>query len=244
MCPPISPYMADLIVNQGDREALGLATRDALNCAFGGMGAGPELARAEQIAKSTAFEVLSTSASEGQSVLTGLRSLVQQMGHMSGSRRIVLISPGFLTSEVAARQGVADLIETALRSEIVVNTLDVRGLYTPVASPNSTHPANPVARFKFDREESSSESEILASLAYSTGGTFFHSNNDLDEGFRRTTEAPEYVYVLGFSPAKLDGKYHKLKVRLNTQSKLTIQAREGYYALKPAPEPAKPGNPR
>ena len=243
-CPPISPHMADLIVNQGDREALGLATRDAFNCTFSGMGTTPELARAEQIAKSVAFEVLTTSASEDQAVLSGLRNLVSQMGHMPGSRSIVLVSPGFLTPEVAMRQGVTDLIETALRSEIVVNTLDVRGLYTPLASPDSSHPANPAVRFRYDREEASGQGEVLSTLAYSTGGTFFHNSNDLDEGFRRTTEPPEYVYILGFSPAKLDGKYHKLKVRLNTQSKLTVQAREGYYALKPAPEPAKPGNPQ
>lgn len=236
--------MADLIVNQGDREALGLATRDAFNCTFSGMGTTPELARAEQIAKSVAFEVLTTSASEDQAVLSGLRNLVSQMGHMPGSRSIVLVSPGFLTPEVAMRQGVTDLIETALRSEIVVNTLDVRGLYTPLASPDSSHPANPAVRFRYDREEASGQGEVLSTLAYSTGGTFFHNSNDLDEGFRRTTEPPEYVYVLGFSPVKLDGKYHKLKVRLNTQSKLTVQAREGYYALKPATEPAKPGNPQ
>ncbi len=241
LCPPISPYMADLIVNQDDREALGLATRDAMNCAFAGM---PMSDRAEQIAKSVAFEVLSASNAEGQPVMGGLRNLVQQMGHMPGSRSIVMISPGFLTPEVATRQEVIDLIDSALRSEIVVNTLDARGLYTPVASPDASHPANPVVRFKYDREESSSQSEILANLAYSTGGTFFHNNNDLEEGFRRTAEAPEYVYVLGFSPSKLDGKYHKLKIRLNTPAKLIIQAREGYYALKPAPEPAKPVNPQ
>jgi len=26
---------------------------------------------------------------------------------------------------------------------------------------------------------------------------------------------PEYIYVLGFTPQKLDGKFHKLRVRLN-----------------------------
>jgi len=244
VCPPISPYMADLIVNQGDREALGLATRDAVNCAFAGMGSGSELGRAEQIAKSAAFEVLNASNSEDVMVLSGLRNLVRQMGNLRGFRSIVLVSPGFLTPEVAMRQGEADLIETALRSEIVVNTLDVRGVYTPVVSPNSSHPANPTTRFRYDSEEAITQTEVMASLAYSTGGTFFHSNNDLDEGFRRTTEAPEYLYVLGFSPQKLDGKYHKLKVRLNSQTKLTVQAREGYYALKPSDTVSKPGNSR
>ena len=69
------------------------------------------------------------------------------------------------------------------------------------------------------------------------GGTFFHNNNDLDEGFRRTADTPEYIYVLGFSPQKLDGKFHKLKVTLKNPEKLTVQARQGYYAFKATANP-------
>ena len=53
------------------------------------------------------------------------------------------------------------------------------------------------------------------------------------EGVRRTADTPEYIYVLGFSPQKLDGKFHKLKVTLSGAEKLTVQARQGYYAFKP-----------
>jgi hypothetical protein len=56
----------------------------------------------------------------------------------------------------------------------------------------------------------------------------------MDEGFKRTADAPEFVYVLGFSPQKLDGKFHKLRVMIKGSTKLTVQAREGYYAPKPA----------
>jgi hypothetical protein len=58
--------------------------------------------------------------------------------------------------------------------------------------------------------------------------------NDLDEGFRRTADAPEYIYVLGFSPQKLDGQFHKLKVTWKGSQKLTLQVRRGYYALRPS----------
>ncbi|HTW32272.1 MAG TPA: hypothetical protein VMD76_11385, partial [Candidatus Sulfotelmatobacter sp.] len=65
-------------------------------------------------------------------------------------------------------------------------------------------------------------------------GTYFH-HNDLDEGFRRTADAPEFVYVIGFAPQRLDGRFHKLKVSVKGSPKLTIQARQGYYALKATP---------
>ncbi len=54
----------------------------------------------------------------------------------------------------------------------------------------------------------------------------------MDEGFQKTA-LPEIFYILGFSPQKLDGKLHKLKVTLQGPEKLNVQARRGYYALKP-----------
>jgi len=236
-CPPMTPYMADLIVNQDDLDTLGLATKDSVNCAFGGMAQSTsDLARAEQVAKQTAMEVLGANSAELQSTLGVLREVVQRTSAMPGTRSIVLVSPGFLTQTVDLHQALAELIDRALRSDIVVNTLDVRGLSTPVPAPNASRPSNPVERTRLDREEALERSDVLANLAYSTGGTFFHNNNDLDEGFRRTADTPEYIYILGFSPEKLDGKFHKLKVTLNGE-KLSVQARQGYYAFKPAATP-------
>jgi hypothetical protein len=75
---------------------------------------------------------------------------------------------------------------------------------------------------------------VLGEIADGTGGTWFHDNNDLVEGFRRTVAAPEYYYLLGFSPEnlKFDGSYHNLKVSLKKPAGLTLQARKGYYAPK------------
>ena len=72
-------------------------------------------------------------------------------------------------------------------------------------------------------------------LADGTGGTFFHNSNDLEGGFKKLTEAPEYLYLLEFSPkdVKQDGSYHALKVKVN-QDGLKLQARRGYFAEKPS----------
>lgn len=231
-CPPMSRYIADLIVNQNDREALSLATRDTINCAFAGMSDAPTLRLAEEKAKSTAFEVLSASSAENQSTLGILSEVVRRTAATPGSHSIVLISPGFLTLTPETRQAIMELVDRAVRANIVVNTLDVRGLYTVGLAPNVSHPANPVGNLGLERDEAMAQSDVMVALAYGTGGTFFHNNNDVNEGFRRTADAPECIYVLGFSPQKLDGKFHKLKVKLVGPEKLTVQARQGYYALK------------
>ena len=75
-------------------------------------------------------------------------------------------------------------------------------------------------------------SDVLVDLASGSGGVFFHNRNDMDEGFQKTAMA-ESFYVLGFSPQKPDGKFHKLKVTLQASEKLSVQARRGYYSPKP-----------
>jgi hypothetical protein len=73
---------------------------------------------------------------------------------------------------------------------------------------------------------------VLSEFADGTGGNFFHNNNDLDEGLRRVAFPPELVYQLGFYPKDLqeDGKYHHLKVKIVGIDKLSVSAREGYFA--------------
>jgi hypothetical protein len=110
----------------------------------------------------------------------------------------------------------------------------------------SQTPSFQILKEQYDREAASAQGDVLGELASGTGGTFFHNNNDLDQGFRQLAAAPEYYYVLGFSPQnlKLDGSFHSLKVTLKPPpgSGLEIQARKGYYAprkLSDAEETAK-----
>jgi hypothetical protein len=50
---------------------------------------------------------------------------------------------------------------------------------------------------------------------------------------------PEVYYVLAFSPQnmKFNGNFHRIKVKLASNAKLTIQARQGYYAPKKPTDP-------
>jgi hypothetical protein len=77
----------------------------------------------------------------------------------------------------------------------------------------------------------SESNDTMAILAASTGGLFFHNNNDLDLGLRELCLLPEYSYSLAFvPPGAPDGKYHPLKVRLKQSRGYEVQARPGYFA--------------
>jgi VWFA-related protein len=222
-CPPISYYMADLMLNKSDSEATSLAVAEAADCATRGNFPGPH---AQHLAAAKALEVLNTGNVESKNALVILSSVIRRTESMPGQRSVVLVSPGFLALTADMQQDMMEIVDGAARSGIVINTLDAGGLYAGGAAGSVGDPV-------FDTAEAEARSDVMAEFASGTGGVFFHNNNDLDEGFRRTADAPEFVYVLAFSPQKLDGKFHKLKVTVNKAGNVEVQARRGYYAFKP-----------
>ena len=81
--------------------------------------------------------------------------------------------------------------------------------------------------------------QVLAGIAASTGGRYFHNRNDLDVALSQALEAPELTYLLGFRPQKAipDGKFHNLKVKVENGRKYQIQATNGYYASNKPRDP-------
>ena len=223
-CPPISYYMADLMLNKSDAEATGVAVAEAADCATRGNFPGPH---AQHLAAAKALEVLNAGNVESKNALVILGSVIRRTASMPGQRSIVLVSPGFLALTADMQQDMMEIVDGAARSGIVINTLDAGGLYAGGAAGSVGDPV-------FDSAEAEARSDVMAEFASGTGGVFFHNNNNLDEGFRRTGGVPEFLYVLGFSPQKLDGRFHKLKVTLNAAGKFEVQARRGYYAAKPS----------
>jgi VWFA-related protein len=232
MCPNMSYYLADLIANKGDEDALGAATGEALACGFDGNRKLSKAAR--QMASAAARETGEIGRVETETSLRILKALVQGMAKAPGQRTIIVVSPGFFIAEDPAQ---VDIIDLAVRSEVTVSALDPRGLMpaTDISAPGGGrfNPQNSVYKSLSDTEEQA----VLEELADGTGGVFFHNNNDVDEGFRRVAARPEYSYVLAFSPQdmKFDGRFHKLKVTVSGGAKLTVQARKGYYAPKRKP---------
>ncbi len=223
-CPPMTYFMADLIDEKGDPEALRIARDDAVDCAFAG---DPESRPAAlRYAGAVARQKIEVGKVETRSSLHILKALVRVMSTAPDRRMIVMVSPGFFIPE---RNEQAEIMDLAVRSDVTVSALDPRGLIPMVED----DPRKTIYVVAAEAEDA----DILRGLADSTGRVFFHHNNDVDEGFRRTAVTPEYSYTLAFSPGslKLNGHFHRLKVKVNGGAKLRVQARKGYYAPKKKP---------
>ena len=173
-----------------------------------------------------------------------MEGVVNLLAARPGQRSLVLVSPGFLTA--TRERSINLLIDRALRQNVVVNAIDAAGLYAKVYHDPILvkRPDLDTQKFRMENEALTVQRDVLAALAEGTGGTFFHNSNDFDDGLRQTAQAPEVYYVLSFSPqdVKLDGKFHELKITLNTADRWNVQARRGYFANATLAEKNPPKN--
>ena len=153
---------------------------------------------------------------QSRAVVMQAGDIVRRMASLPGRRTVVLISSGLVLYDVGACPWTLvpetmQLIGNAVRSRVVFNGLDARGLALS-------------SGFSYQM--------FQAQMTYGTGGRFISDTNDLNGAVRRLAASPKYIYVLGFSPEPLkpDGSFHELKVKLASGAKLDLQARKGYWA--------------
>jgi VWFA-related protein len=235
-CPNISYYQADLIVNKNDPIATQAAVAEVMAC----QSLDPTMAStAQSEVQGFANQRLAQGEQETRVALYTINAVIRRMATMPGARLILLASAGFITTYYE-QQDKTDLMDRAIKANVVIGALDARGLY--VDGPDASQPTPAAAiglKLRYDREAARAQADVMAELAAGTGGTFFQNNNDLYAGFERVAAAPDFVYMLGFSPQnlKLDGSFHPLKVTVKNGLSLNIQARKGFYAPRHLADP-------
>ncbi len=232
-CPDVNYYLADLILNKGDPQALAGLTEHTAACAH------VRLEIARNIALAAANRELIIGAQDTRVALRTIERAIRRLAVMPGQRLIVLASPGFFAQTPEGIRDTAEILTLAAKTNVIISTLGARGVYIAEEAGDVTRRDPPSKLWVQQRYTSAAaNSDVMAELAEGTGGTFFRKNNDLTAGFERVAAAPEFSYVLGFSPAalKTDGSFHTLKIRLPNEKGVSVEARHGYYALKPDPD--------
>jgi VWFA-related protein len=165
--------------------------------------------------------------------LRTLREVARRMASLAGRRTIILLGHGFFVTDTLQGE-MAETMDRAIRSGVVIHTLNSSGLRTGWEMGDSRFDDDTVGPYAGDA--SLAGAETLRTIAEGTGGTAADNSNDYLGGVRRLATPPEVLYVLGFSPRDLkpDGKFHRLGIKLTNGQKYTLQARRGYYAPKRA----------
>jgi Ca-activated chloride channel family protein len=138
---------------------------------------------------------------------------IRRLEGVQGRKAALVFTDG---ADTASRRDLGDVMEQARAKEIMVYSI---GLETEI--------------FNGQRKERSSPDRGLKKLSEETGGGFYllKTHDELGPTFTRVAQELHSQYVLGFSPAALDGKVHKLEVKIRKPG-MTPRARKSYVASK------------
>ena len=132
---------------------------------------------------------------------------------MEGRKVVLAFTDG---DDTASRVGMGDVLDRARDEEVMVYAIGLESEY-----------------FNGQRQVRSRPDRGLRRLAEETGGGYFELKkaDDLGPTFTRVAQELHSQYSLGFSPAVLDGKEHRLAVRLNKVG-MNVRARRSYIAAQ------------
>jgi Ca-activated chloride channel family protein len=147
-------------------------------------------------------------------------SLDELKGH--DGRRVILIFSDGQDNSSRTRQGT--VIERARAEEVMVYSIGLRSEY-----------------FDGIRMVRSQPDDSMKRLAEETGGGYFELQRTADLGptFTRVAQELHSQYSMGFTPTSLDGRVHRLEVRVK-RSGMTARARRSYVADPERFAPAHP----
>jgi Ca-activated chloride channel family protein len=147
----------------------------------------------------------------GTKLFDALMAGLDELRQVEGRRVILVFTDGF---DTRSRARAATVVDRARADEVMVYAIGLQSSFSDGTRLVQTRP-----------------DPGLQQIAAETGGGYFELNDvrDLAPTFTAVSRELHAQYLLGFTPARLDGKVHALSVRVK-QRGMTARARRSYVA--------------
>lgn len=147
----------------------------------------------------------------------GIAAGLDALKGLDGRRVVLVFTDG---EDTSSRTSFKDVLERARDEEVMVYSIGLESEY-----------------FNGQRVVRSRPSRDLRKIADETGGGYFElvKTADLAPTFTRVAQELRSQYLIGFAPAVLDNKVHKLEVKVNRPG-MTVRARRSYLAAADGPK--------
>ena len=135
---------------------------------------------------------------------------IDRLQKIDGRRVVLVFTDG---ADTGSRANSGSVLDQARREEVMIYAVGLRSDY-----------------FNGSRQVRSKPDADLKRLAEETGGGYFEldDTSDLAPTFTRVAQELHSQYVLGFTPALLDGKVHRLSIK--AKNGMSVRARRSYIA--------------
>jgi VWFA-related protein len=187
------------------------------------------------VADETEFNIFNTDRK-----LSALETAAKKLSIFPEKKALVYISSGVGKTGMENQAQLRSTVATAIRSNVAFYPIDARGLLAsaPLGDASQAGPkgsgvfsgkSQTSARSKFQDQQ-----ETLYTLAADTGGKALLDSNDLSVGITQVQKDVESYYILGYysTNAAQDGRFRKIRVKLNGNLQAKLDYRQGYFAQK------------
>src|ERR1051326_7483174 len=152
--------------------------------------------------------------------LLALQSIIQAVGKLPQKKSLIYFSNGISQSGVDNQSALRAATAAAVRSNVAIYPLDVRGLQAlpggGEAQNASLHgqSAYSGASVLNDLNSNAASQETLSTLAADTGGKAFFDSNDFSGVFSKVQKDTSAYYILGYTTTNhlKDGRFRHIKV--------------------------------
>jgi len=139
----------------------------------------------------------------------------ESMGQLKGipGRKVVLVFTD--GDDNASKVGSGEITDRARVEDVMIYSVGLETVY-----------------FNGQQKVRSTPDRGLKRMSEETGGGFFllKKTDELGPTFTRVAQELHSQYVLGFTPQVLDGKIHKLDLKIKQKPSMTARARKSYLA--------------
>jgi len=146
----------------------------------------------------------------------GIAAGLDALQGVDGRRVVLVFTDG---DDTASKIGFKTVMERARDEEVMVYSIGLESEY-----------------FNGQRVVRTRPSGDLRKISDETGGGYFElkKTEDLAPAFQRVAQELRSQYLIGFAPVALDGKVHKLDVKVSRPG-MTVRARKSYLAAPDRP---------
>jgi Ca-activated chloride channel family protein len=146
----------------------------------------------------------------------GIAAGLDALQGIDGRRVVLVFTDG---EDTSSKLGFKGVMERARDEEVMVYSIGLESEY-----------------FNGQRIVRTRPSGDLRKISDETGGGYFElkKTQDLAPTFQRVAQELRSQYLIGFAPVALDGKVHKLDVKVNRPG-MTVRARKSYLAAPDRP---------
>lgn len=172
--------------------------------------------------------------------LSALQTAIAMLRPLPEQKTLIYFASGVKLNGTDNQAQLRATINSAVRSNVTLNPIDVRGLVAmaPLGDATERSPggtdmfSGPAAHQRISNFERSQDT--LFALAKDTGGKAILNTNDLAHGIGEVADTISSYYIVGYystQPAK-DGKFRRITVAVKDKPQARLSYRQGYFADK------------